>query len=41
MYINIILDFSFYLGITILVIMITLGLFSVCKYCCIKPCLRR
>ena len=42
MYINhIILDFCFYLGLTILVVMISLGFFFTCKFCCIKPCLRR
>ena len=41
MYIKIILDFCFYLGWTILLIMLSLGFFFTCKYCCIKPCLKR
>ena len=35
------LNLSFYLGITILVVMITLGVFYCCKYCCCQSCRKR
>ena len=35
------LNFSFYLGICILVVMVLLGLYYCCKYCCCQSCRKR
>ena len=36
-----ILNFCFYLGVTMLVIMVALGLYYSCKYCCCNSCRKR
>merc|ERR1719270_2302254 len=36
-----ILNFCFYLGLTILTIMISLGVYYTCKYCCCNSCRKR
>ena len=41
MFIRVILDFSFFLGWTIFTIMISVGVYFVCKYCCLKRCRKR
>ena len=38
---SLILDFSLYLGLTLLAIMVTLGLYFFIKYCCCKRCRKR
>ena len=41
MYVKVILDCSFYLGVTILIIMVSMGIFFTCKHCICYTCRRK